>query len=284
MRSPGKDAAHAPGASNGSGNDQRMLARVRQARIADTVRVAGSVTVTEIAEQLAVSEMTVRRDLVELERAGLLVRTHGGALMPQSVAEVTNREEPAFEARLREHRVAKERIAAAAASLVQNARTVALDVGATTYLIAIRLLDKPNIKIFTNSLRIASLLGDASGEVYVPGGQVRGDELSIGGANAVAQFQELWFDIAFVGVSGVTSSGFFDYSFEERELKRVYLRRSDRKVVVCDDSKFQKMSLVQVAELSEVDMLITNAPPGAELAAALAAANVQVIIAPPEIR
>lgn len=234
-----------------------------------------------MATELQVSEMTVRRDFAELERGGHLVRTHGGALPSESIPGYTvDREEPAFEARLRQHRGVKERIAAAALELVGESRTVVLDVGTTTYLLAQRLASRPNTRFFTNSLRIATLLGSKGNDVYIPGGQIRGDEMSICGPTAVSCLENLWFDIAFIGVSGVTAAGYFDYSLEDSEIKRVYLKRSTKKVILCDAVKFHRMSLAQVSELAEADMLVTDTEPPPDIAAALAMAEVEVRIAP----
>lgn len=266
-----------PGERTESG---RLPAQVRQARLVEAVRDRGFVAVAAVAQELGVSEMTIRRDLAELERDGQLVRTHGGALAPEGVGDhAIDREEPAFEARLRKNQDAKTRIAAAAAALIDGAQTVALDVGTTTFLLA-QHLARPGVKVFTASLRAASLIGGSSGEVYVPGGRIRTDEMSICGPTAVAQFEQLWFDVALIGVSGLTSAGVFDYSLEDSEMKRVFLRRSSRKIVLCDASKFHRMSLVQVADFGEVDLIVTDLEPPADIAAALAAADVAVHVVP----
>ena len=114
----------------------------------------------------------------------------------------------------------------------------------------------------------------------MPGGRVRAGGLAIGGSAAISQFQGLWFDIAFIGVSGITPGGIFDYSFDDVELKRVYLRRSGLRVVLCDASKFERMSLVHIAGLKEFNVLVTNAAPPPLLAAALAESGVRTEIAP----
>jgi DeoR family glycerol-3-phosphate regulon repressor len=264
-----------------AGEIRRMPAQVRQTRLVEAVRERGFISVAEIATSLAVSEMTIRRDLDELERAGLLVRTHGGALAPEGVGDhAIDREEPAFEARLRRNRHAKERIAALAAGLVEGSQTVALDVGTTTFLLAQHVAGRAGLKIFTSSLRTASLLSRGACQVYMPGGQIRGDEMSLCGPAAIGQFEQLWFDIALIGVSGITAGGIFDYSFDDSELKRVYLRRSTRKVLLCDGSKFHRMSLVQVAGFADIDLLVTDVAPPPDIAAALDAAEVEVRVAP----
>lgn len=261
---------------------RRLPLELRQAYLMDQLRKTGFVSVAEAAAALAVSEMTIRRDLIDLESEGRLVRTHGGAIAPESnLPQSYDDVEPDFEQRLRRNNPAKEAIATVAASLVGPRQTVALDVGSSTFVLASRLLALPTIKVFTNSLRIATLLGRERRDVYLPGGEVRGNEMSMCGPTAIAQFEQLWFDIAFIGAAGLTSSGFFDYSLEDSELKRVYLRRSSRKVLLCDAAKFNHLSLVQVAALETIDMVITNATPSGALAEALAAASVEIRIATP---
>jgi len=263
----------------------RVQAAVRHAFILGALDERGAVTVADVAARLGVSDMTVRRDLDDLEQEGRLARTHGGAVSKTSTPErQANRVnhtfvEPTFEARLNKNAAAKHAIAAAAAAAAQGARAIALDVGTTTYLLASLLVEWRQAKIFTNSLRIAARLGEGRAEVYMPGGRLRGDEMSISGASAIAQFEALWFDVAFIGVSGLTAEGVFDYSLDDTEMKRVYLKRSTRKIALCDASKFNVMSLVQIAPLAHFDALITDAPPPAEIAAALSEAGVSVEIA-----
>ena len=261
---------------------RRLPLELRQAYLMDQLRKTGFVSVAEAAAALAVSEMTIRRDLIDLESEGRLVRTHGGAIAPESnLPQSYDDVEPDFEQRLRRNNPAKEAIATVAASLVGPRQTVALDVGSSTFVLASRLIALPTIKVFTNSLRIATLLGRERRDVYLPGGEVRGNEMSMCGPTAISQFEQLWFDIAFIGAAGLTSSGFFDYSLEDSELKRVYLRRSSRKVLLCDSAKFNHLSLVQVAGLETIDLLITDHAPVGDLAHALAEANVEIRIARP---
>lgn len=264
------------------GGRTRMLPQLRQAHILSALAAQGAVQVSVIAQELGVSDMTVRRDLMDLEAAGKLTRTFGGALDVGAGRQTpVDRDEPHFEARMQRQREAKEAIAATAAALARGCRTVALDVGTTTHLLARRLAGLPEAKLFTNSLRIAGELAAEVPEVYVPGGRVRPGELAIGGSAAIAHFQSLWFDIAFIGVSGITPTGLYDYSFDDVELKRVYLRRSGLSVVLCDASKFERMSLVHIAALREFHVLVTDAAPPPLLAAALAEAGVRTEIASP---
>jgi DeoR/GlpR family transcriptional regulator of sugar metabolism len=259
----------------------RLPAQVRQARLIDLAKQRGFFLVSDIANELGVSEMTIRRDLIELESGGRLARTRGGAVAPEGAGkEEIDREEPAIEARLRRNEDAKRRIVACAAELLDARQTVALDVGTTTYLLAQTLVERSGLKFFTSSLRTASLLAEAGREVHLPGGQVRGEELSVCGAPALEQFERYWFDIAFLGVSGVTAQGMFDYSLDDSELKRVYLRRSSMKALLCDGAKFRRMSLVQIADFADLDMIICDVAPPPDIVEALKRADVEIRIAP----
>lgn len=265
----------------GSGARLRRSAASRQSEVMQLLVQQGAVSVPDLAAKFAVSEMTIRRDLMEMEQKGSVCRTHGGAVLPQSASAVAiDKVEPSFESRLLQNHEAKLRIAAAAAELGKKFRTLALDVGSTTYLAARYLSQCSHLKIFTNSLRVAHDIAPAKAEIYLAGGRMRPDEMSTGGSTALQQFSSLWFDITFIGVSGLTAEGIYDYAFEDAELKRLYLNRSSLKVVLCDASKFQRMSLVHLATLRQFDILITEQAPPPALSAMLEAANIDVIIAP----
>jgi DeoR family glycerol-3-phosphate regulon repressor len=250
----------------------------RQARILELLASRGFLTVREVAEATGVSEITARRDLVELEERRALKRTHGGAMtMRDGQVEIFDASEPTFDARRRRNSKAKVAIARAAAQLVKPGSTIALDVGTSTLELARCLAEVGEIKIVTNNLRAASLLADSPHAVYVPGGRVRGKELSVYGSVTADQIRAYWFDIAFIGVSGVTEAGLFDYSPEDTEIKRIYMERAKRVVVLCDAQKFGHHSMVQVAPLSAFQVLVTDEAPQPSLAAALASAKVELL-------
>ena len=259
---------------------KRLLGPVRKARIAELIRSRGFMSNGALAAEFGVSEMTVRRDLAELGIQGELLRTHGGAVARDGrPAENAHVVELSFDDRSRTNRDAKARIAAAAERLVKRGHAIVLDVGTTTYELAARLATRDDVKVFTNDLRIAALLAMHCSEIYVLGGRVRQREMSLCGPMAAQQARRLWFETAFIGVSGVTPNGFFDYSIEEAEMKRTFLNKATHKVVLCDASKFDRRSLVRVAALREINTLITDAAPPPELAGAFKTAGVTVLVA-----
>ncbi len=250
----------------------------RQARMLELLANRGFLTVRELAEATGVSEITARRDLVELEERQALRRTHGGAMsVRDGQVEIFDASEPAFDARRRRNSSAKAAIARAAVDLVKPGYTIALDVGTSTLELARCLGEVGEIRIVTNNLRAASLLASTPHAVYLPGGRIRGKELSVYGSATAEQIRAYWFDIAFIGVSGVTENGLFDYSPEDTEIKRIYIERAKKVVVLCDSLKFGHHSMVQVGALGAVHTLVTDAPPPQPLAAALAASGVELL-------
>lgn len=257
----------------------RTPSSVRHARILELLHEHGSLLVSDVASSVNVSDMTIRRDFLELEANAQLVRVHGGAVLPSNNLAREGEPEPDFEWRLRENLDAKRRIAAAAAGLLAGHRTIAIDVGTSTLLLARQLTGAANVKFFTNSLRVATELTAPTREVYLAGGKVRAGELAVSGPSAAADFSNLWFDVAVIGASSITPSGLYDYSLEDIEIKRVYVQRATQKIVLCDSSKFLHRSLSKICALNEVDTLVTDAQPPAELASALTDAKVKTVIA-----
>jgi len=269
---PGERTTRA-GGSNGLQRRERLCALVAR---------RGFASVAELARAFGVSEMTIRRDLDRLAAAGLVVRAHGGAVARERAGVALALDEPSFRARLRRAAAAKLAIARRALELVPPGCTLGLDVGTTTFELARALAPRDDVRVFTNSLQAASVLGQGRVEVYLPGGRIRPRELSLVGSIAARELSRYWLDLAFLGAAGVTADGFFDYSLEDTEIKQVYLARARRVVFLCDSTKFARMSVVKVCALEQVHTLVTEASPPPPLAAALARAGVEVVVAQPQ--
>lgn len=130
-----------------------MLARERQSYIAERVRERGAVRVSDLTRELRVSDMTVRRDLDQLARQGVVDKVHGGATLPGR----SSTDEPGFEAKSAYERAEKDAIARLAATLVRPGFAVGLSAGTTTWTLAHQLLDIPNITVVTNSVQVATV-------------------------------------------------------------------------------------------------------------------------------
>jgi DeoR/GlpR family transcriptional regulator of sugar metabolism len=257
---------------------RRIPAGARHARILGLVNRNGFVSFSEIAESFAVSDMTIRRDLWALEDKGMLQRTHGGAV-GVGRREVFDAAEPAFSSRRRQNAAAKAAIARRAAQLIGVRESIGLDVGTSTLALAEEIAGRQDITVFTGSLYAAAVLGRRNCPVHVLGGLLRAPELSVVGPNPIKQIMQFYVDKLFLGVSGVTEAGFFDYSPEDTEIKRAFIEQAERVIVLCDSSKFDHRSVSKVCDLGRAATLVTDSAPPAHLADALARAGVEILIA-----
>lgn len=252
----------------------------RQAELLSRIARAGFMSVKDLAASAGVSEITVRRDLASLEKDGALRRTHGGAVgFAASDADVFDAFEPSFAARRRRNGGAKAAIAQAAMRLIRPGQSLAIDTGTTTYEFARHCTTMTDLTIVTNSARVAGVLAESRNAVYLPAGRLRGGELSIYGSMAVESVMTFSFDLCFIGVSGITADGFYDYSPEDAELKRAFIARSGKTVVLGDATKFNHRALVKVAGIDQVHAIVSDWPPSERLAEQLIATGIDIIVA-----
>ncbi len=241
-----------------------MLARQRQALILDRVREAGAVRVADLARELEVSDMTVRRDLEVLHEQGLLEKVHGGATAISGLASY----EPGFVAKSALQQAEKAEIAAAAAELVEPGMAIAISAGTTTHALAARVADIPRVTIVTNSLRVADVLyrtGRRDQTVILTGG-VRTPSEALVGPLAVAQIRSIHLDVVFMGVHGMDAkAGFTSPNLSEAETNRALIEAGRRLVVVADHSKWGVVGIASIARLDQAAVLISDT--GLDLAA-----------------
>lgn len=257
----------------------KLHATQRHSLILQALDETGFVTVPEMADACHVSEMTMRRDLDFLSENRRLERTHGGATRLDSKSAVmVDLVEPNIDARSVVNSEGKNAIARCAAELIQPRQTIALDIGTTTLSLASTLLDR-DVNIYTSSLKIAGLLAGKKPSVFVPGGRIFGSEPSVVGPQAVRCLNDLCFDVVFIGASGVTDAGFYDYSLEDTHIKRALIEGAQKVVALIDSTKFDHMSVAKICALKEVDLLVTDDGPPQPLLETLKAAGVTVQLA-----
>ena len=262
-----------------------MFAEERQLLIAALVATQGRVTVTNLAARFAITAETVRRDLDTLEATRQLRRVHGGAVAIDRLS----LSEPSLDERQAQRLDEKSRIADAAMRMIPANRTgsIMLDAGSTTERLADRLVGwapaatSDQLLVITNAVPIAGQLSrNETIQLHVLGGRVRGLTSAIVGAGTVAQLGVLRPDIAFIGANGISATfGLSTPDSVEAAVKSAIVRSARRVVVLADSSKLDQETLVCFAALAAIDTLITDAAPSADLAAALAAADVDVVIA-----
>jgi DeoR/GlpR family transcriptional regulator of sugar metabolism len=234
-----------------------MLARQRQAYILDQVRETGAVRVAEIARDLGVSDMTVRRDLEVLHHRGLVEKVHGGATALSGLASF----EPGFAAKSSLRQAEKAAIAAAAGSMVEPGMAIAISAGTTTHVLAERVADIPGVTIVTNSIRVAEVLfrsGSRDQTVILTGG-VRTPSEALVGPFAVSQLRSVHLDVVFMGVHGIDArAGFTCPNLLEADTDRAMIEAGRRLVVVADHTKWGVVGIASIARLDQADVLITD--------------------------
>ena len=235
-----------------------MLAGQRQLLILEEVRRRGAVRVSELTELLAVSDMTIRRDLDVLAAAGLVDKVHGGATAPGGLST----DEPGFEAKSHRQLQEKEAIARAAADLVEPGQAVGLTAGTTTWRLAHHLVDLPDLTVVTNSIQAANVLHRERRPdltVILTGG-VRTPSDALVGPVAVTTLRSLHVDVLFMGVHGMTAdAGFTTPNLLEAETDQAFVASAERVVVTADHTKWGVRGLSRIARLDQVHALVTDA-------------------------
>ena len=261
-----------------------MYAMERQELIERLLADEGRVAVVELSRRFAVTTETVRRDLDALEKAGALVRVHGGAV-PRDRASTA---EPSLVERLGQRADSKDAIARRAIEALPDGfhGSVFFDAGTTTAAVAAHLSAQVTatggaVDVVTHALPVSQLLAVADGiALTVIGGRLRGITAAAVGPDTVFAIDGLRPDIAFVGTNGLSAGfGLSTPDPDEAAVKRAIVRAARLVVVVADSSKFDRELLVGFAALDDIDVLVTDAEPAGELAAALATAGVEVRIA-----
>lgn len=245
-----------------------MLAAQRRAWILAELDRDGTVKVSDLVELLDVSDMTVRRDLVVLQRQGLLEKVHGGA-MARTEPSTT---EPGFEANSARRLAEKERIGTHAASLVTPGSAIAISAGTTTHAFARHLVDIPRLTVVTNSVWVADVLhrsGNDSLSVLLTGG-LRTPSDALVGPLAIAALESLHLDAVFMGVHGMDGrAGFSTPNLLEAETNRVMVRSGRRLIVLADSTKWGVVGLSSMAELSDASLVISDTGLSAQATAVL---------------
>lgn len=258
--------------------DSLALPALRQGRLAALVRERGQMTVADLVTRFGVSRDTIRRDLDVLERRGLLVRTHGGAIPSDSLV----MREVSLTQRMDAHAAAKTRIGRAASLLIRDGETLIVNGGSTTYYFAAELGDRRELMVVTNNLRIPPALPErAMRAVYVLGGTYWSSPQVTIGPIGFASTARISADTAVIGVTGVSADGFSIARLEEAAVSASMIEVARRTVILADSSKFQVAAFAHVTGFAEVQHLVTDAAPPPEIAAALEQAGVQVLVAPP---
>ncbi|MBQ9116106.1 MAG: DeoR/GlpR transcriptional regulator [Clostridia bacterium] len=232
-----------------------MIKEARWEQILGIIEQKGFVSVQKLAETLYVSLPTVRRDLSELERQGLVVRSHGGVKLPtEGHTQVPIGFRNTF--KMQE----KRRLCEIAAGLIKDGDVIYLDPSTTFLRLADYISEKKNIIVVTNSLSTASTLVSAGIRTFCTGGELSEVAYSFTGGQAESMAADFNYDIAFFSSYGVNERGIItDTSEREISLRRVVMKQSKKCVYVCNGEKFTLSTPFNFTPLSRMDMVITDA-------------------------
>jgi len=246
----------------------------RQKDIEHILLGSRKVLVDDLSKRFGVSEVTIRKDLTQLENRGILLRTHGGAVLAEKPELVINQHK-----RSQEQVLEKNFIAQTAAQRVKDGESILLDTGSTT-LALVRELRGRNITVVTNSILIAmELVNDDRITVIVLGGTLRHSSLALMGAMALEPLRNLHVDRAFMGASGFDpKNGFSCQNLIEAETKKAMLKTAAEVVVLVDHTKFGKTAFAPFCTLKETHVVVTNAPPPKPTADLFKRSGISVVV------
>lgn len=240
-----------------------MWSHERQAKILECLSLDGKVQARTLADQFDVSRETIRRDLLELEGRGGLLRVHGGALSTNNDAQP----EPAFADRLELHTDVKYAIGRKACELISPSSTVFIDAGTTTLAFAKSLISINGIRIITNSIEIASLSAPAGNcETLLLGGKPNQEVPATYGELTLSEIDRFLADFAVVApVAFHLTRGATSYELHEAEVARKMMRRAESCIMLCHSEKLGKESRVAICRADEIDHLVTDGGEGSDL-------------------
>lgn len=251
-----------------------MLAEERRNRLLEMVRVKRFASLPELAEELKVSESTVRRDLDYLEEQGATRRIHGGVLYAGSSPKM-----PHFDVRQVAKWEQKKAIAERAVELIENGDTVLLDGGSTTYEVARLLVGRP-VHVVTTSLPVANLFAsDANSDLVLVGGNICPRTGVAQGPYADKMLGMVRVRKTILSVAGINDEGCFNNNLLLVETEQAMMDAADEVIVVADSTKFGRQSLGHVCPLKDIDLLVVDDGISEDWRAKIVAARVHLMIA-----
>ena len=237
------------------------------------VRARGHVRVAEIASRCLVTTQSVRRDLLELEKNKLIERVHGGAIITNSIANVS------YPARLTISTPSKDTIGHAAAALIPDGSSLFVNVGTTTEAAARHLVHHNDLLVVTNNINVVNILRDCEKiKLLVAAGTVR-DDGAITGESAVQFFSQFMSDYALIGASAIDERGILlDFDADEIQVAQTIIRHSRKVILVADAVKFQRRAPVRIADIENIHCFITDRRPPKMFVKRCDEAGVEIIV------
>jgi DeoR family glycerol-3-phosphate regulon repressor len=254
-----------------------MFSTQRQTEIMRIVRARQTCTITELAEIFEVSDETIRRNIKPLIGDGLLVKVHGGIMLPDHL------DEPPFQRRMQENHAGKQIIAARIGELVQDGDSLILDGGTTCVHVAQALAAHARLTVITNSAEIARTLAPRNeNRVFMTGGELRPDDSSAFGENVLTFIRQFHVRFAIVSVTAIDNHGrFMDSLPWDAAFAQAAFAQAEQRIVAADYTKFGHSALVRTFGVGDIDLLVTDEAPPVAPAQAFEAAGLKVVVGAP---
>ena len=250
-----------------------MNFQLRKQYLLATLAQHGSLEVAPVAQHLQTTPLTIRRDLAQLSADGLVVRTHGGAVLPGVVKNPV-----AFARKSTAHAAEKVAICQLAATQISAGDTIFIDCGSTTFPLC-PLIRHLQLRVVTNSLPVLSELVGSAVQVVLAGGEVDAKRQATHGTVTVEQLKRYRVDKAFLGVDGLSlQRGLSANSEAEAAISLAVAGAASHVYLLCDASKLEQDKYFQFAPLSLIDTLVTDSRVPAELCAQYREVGVTVLV------
>lgn len=232
-----------------------MNPELRKKIILKALNEQGVISTQEVIKRCKVSEITIRRDLAELETRGLLIRTHGGAVLSKAGDQLFT-----YDFKINENRQNKEEICQIAARYIKNNDIIFIDCGTTLSYLSKYITKIESLIVITNSLPIVSeLINFSNIKVILIGGEVANERKAIYGpvaANSIAKYHA---NKAFIGADGVSlQNGLSSYDEKEAAITLKMAENADEVFLLCDSTKIEKNSFVKFCPFSKINYLLTD--------------------------
>ena len=249
-----------------------MIKAERHDRIMAELARRGAVGGNELATLLNASSATIRRDIAELHANNTLLRTHGGAALPD------RRQEMPYDAKVRAFLPEKRRIGAYAASLLEAGQTIGCG-GGTTVMQMIRSIKRMSLHIVTNAVNVALELRDADNiDVTLTGGKLRKRTAEVVGPICERTMRDINLDVAIIGADGIHADrGYTTYDSGEAYANRTLIARAREVWILADHSKAERIHPAVIDEIGAARLLITDDGVPDDFVASMTKAGVRVV-------
>lgn len=237
-----------------------MLAIERRNAILSKLYLDGKVIVSELSTEFDVTEETIRRDLEKLDKEGLAQKTYGGAVLVQNFST-----DLPHSVRKKANVQAKQKIAERVSTLFNDGDCIMVDSSSTALLVLNYIKNLRNITLITNSVEALIELSDKDDwNVFSTGGKLKRGSLSLVGPQAEKTIRAFHVDYAVCSSKGLDMNrGITDSNEKDSEMKQAIFESAETKILLVDSSKFDKISLIKVGDVTNVDIIATDTEPSA---------------------